>query len=267
MACVDGFCSELSYAGVHLPLQTVESEVMLNQRLALEDTKIITHERPYIQGTNNLQGVAYPFRHPHHHVKLGEYFYPTGAARWSEFNCLITREMYDEIAGEVLGESGPALGDFVMQSCTEDDEVLIQTPLYALPVRIIAIEPDGLDLFLLTLVDQRYYWQYSQCSLEITCGMSWYSCFHAVAGCLGIHLTIDTIDPRYITPEPASDLNQPHENGAVLLEALCWNTGLVLVRNLDDTYHAMSNATANEIQAANMPDLPVIAGGDIFEDV
>jgi hypothetical protein len=72
----------------------------------------------------------------------------------------------------------------------------------------------------------------------------------------------DATPAAYGKPHPDSAFHSRYDNGAMLLDAVAWNTGRVVVRKLDGTYYAMNHATS----AANQGDPDILAGGDLTAD-
>ena len=234
--------------------------------IPLKDVRITTDNRPYLAGTY-LTGLAQPFKWPSRpDLRFGEFFYPNYASRWAEAHFLITQDQYDEIMPLCFptGDGTPTPQDFIMQ---QDDTNTITTSLYLLPPRPLAKYGDNPGLWLITLVDERYYWQYKNPgALILDDGTTWESLILSLAASLDITLSI-TVNPVYGQPQPLSDFYSNYQNAAILMDAALWNVGCVLSRNLDGTYSALRNSESDTIIRANIPKpLLILGGGDAFAD-
>ncbi len=132
-----------------------------------------------------------------------------------------------------IGPSNPGdqIGPFTVSSL-----------MYMLPPRPLADHGGGFDgLYLVTLVDERYWFQYSSVTLHLNSSTSWDNLIVACANALGIFIYYTPIESTYSQPEPDSPLWVNEENPAVLLDAIAANLGRVVVRALDGTYTLKSN--------------------------
>lgn len=255
----------LTYAGVPLCDETPEQREWLAQSLPIDIPQSLTLDQRSWPGPK-LLGLTYPFRYPESDYKIGDFFYPTGASRWSEFNAVITQREYDLIvAAAFLGSNFPPLSQpFVMQQ----DNVTLTTSLYTLPPKPLAKFGTLPGLYLLTLVDERYYFQnFSAGRLTITDSTTWTSLISNLASVLGISLTLTTpIESDYGQPHPDCELTSNYENAALLLDACLTNIGRDLVRNFDGTYAAPTFAESAATVAANrLLRTQVLAGGDFLQ--
>jgi len=207
-------------------------------------------------------------------VKVGNYYYPTNASRWSVFRGLATSAMVKQmVAAAYSGGTNPQ--PFVMQSVPHgtpegsSGSYTVSTNMYMLPPRCIAETAGNLPgLYLVTLVDERYYWQWKPISGFLTKDLTWLQVINACATKLGIVVNIPGgISPVYQQPDTDSQFWVNRENAAMLMDAACWNISRTFVRKLNGTYNLESNDTSLAIINANRPSAAAevrFAGGDMF---
>jgi len=140
--------------------------------------------------------------------------------------------------------------------------------MYMLPPRPLG-ETAGLvdGLYLVTLVDERYWWQYVSASLLGSGDYTWDSLLIELESALGITLAYDPIPLVYGTPEYDSYFWTNIESAAALLDAVAYNIGRVVVRRYDGTYELDTPAESVVIAQTNRGDvnqLYRVAGGDLF---
>jgi hypothetical protein len=205
-------------------------------------------------------------------VQVGEWFYPSGACRWSVFRGLATstqvRHMLAAVRDTSVGNPITTKwipATFVMAAnpagptteyLANPNAVLnhvVSTSLYMLPPRPLAETAGTLDgLYLVTLVDERYYWQFtSSATLHPQAFDTWDDLLQILAGVLGVSLLHDGTPAYWGRPEPDSQLWTASENAAVLLDAVALNVGCAVVRNLDGTYELQTTAKARDIALSN----------------
>jgi hypothetical protein len=227
---------------------------------ALEDTRIIT---PY----PTARGPSY-IAQPYHHIarpklKPGMFYYPTGASRWAEYHGLVTSAQLAGMKAAAFPGGIPTRNWFKMAQGGN----VIQTPMIFLSARPVASFAGNPGLFLVTLVDERYFFQYAPMPVpNINPDTTWESLMTDCSGALQISLQLDTISTNYPEPEIDSDLNLQYENAAILLDACAYNTGTTIVRRFDGTYKAMLHANSIAQSQANKADITAwLAGGNAFD--
>ena len=214
------------------------------------------------------------------HFKLYDFWYPNTASRWSIFRGLVTSSMARQMVAlvgnnaENFSTVAGAPQTFVMQSVpispNSYSNYTISTPMYLLSARPLREHGGGLDgLYLITLVDERYAWQRTRVpvSLHFNQHDPGRSLIDEVAAVLGITLSYSPIPAIYQYPEPDSQLWTNYESAGVLLDALAYNIGRVVVRNLDGTYTLQTHLEAQQQVLANRGNVNTVtrlAGGDLF---
>jgi len=177
---------------------------------------------------------------------------------------------------EVLRVTNGGPGTFIMKQVPDAPGNLspgtytLQTTMHMLPPRCLGEGAfaelfDG--LYLVTLVDERYWLQGTPITLKIRQNTTWAQVISQIANAGKITITNSTIENVYFQPEPDSQLWLNEESVATLLDAVAYNLGRVVVRNLSGTYSLL---TATESLTRVRNNTPTarrtgrVAGGDIF---
>lgn len=210
-------------------------------------------------------------------IKIGDFYYPTTASRWSVFRGLATSGMTKAMLAATQGKT---FATFIMsQSPISPNNpnpkgntaaYAITTKMYMLPPRPLSELGGGKfdGLYLITLVDERYYFQGTPVILRPTRESTWANMAMQIAGVLSINLTVPSVPTVYTTPEPDSQLWTNFENSATLLDAIAFNVGSTVVRNFDGTYVFQTPEVAAAIVNQNRGNANKVvrtAGGNIFE--
>lgn len=225
----------------------------------------------------NLAGIAFSTgggeAWPHPGLRINDYYYPTGASRWSVFRGLVTTTLMQEMLRE---SQGTRARTFVMENVRPDAQnIKLETELYMLPPRPLAEHLDGTNgpsryegLYLITLVDERYYWQSYPFTAQPNADKTWARLIQDVQTALGIQTIVhSTIETVYGKPEPDSALWMNSENVCVALDAIAANTGRTVVRKYDGRIYLLTTDESEAQSLSNRgPNNQVVraAGGEIF---
>lgn len=222
----------------------------------------------------NLGSIAYLQNRnptPKPSLPVGAWFYPSGACRWSVFRGLATSSMVKAMLAETQGIYARSL---VMQSVPVVPGQLatayysLSSSLYMLPPRPLAEHGGKFDgLYLVTLVDERYYWPDSPVSLRVNQNTTWDELINQIAAALDVTINLPSPNPAYSQPEPDSQLWSNFESAAVLLDAIAYNLGSAVVRDLDGTYNLYNAGLSEIVTRINRGSVSRVvrtAGGDIF---
>ncbi|MCL4721062.1 MAG: hypothetical protein KJ041_03730 [Gammaproteobacteria bacterium] len=215
-------------------------------------------------------------------LRLNTLWWPTGASRWARGLFLADTERLGRIVelvrGNQYGYASLELTD-VRPGATEADwadEALpvrrVKVPMYMLPPRPISTSATSSNLWLLPLVDQRYFWQWRDApSLEILAdpATSWAGMYAMLAQALEINLAHDPVAydaGGYATHPDRLEFTRAVENAAVLLDAVAWSVGQRIVVRLDGRVEALNAATSLERRTDNFlaalaAGHPTLAGG------
>jgi hypothetical protein len=145
----------------------------------------------------------------------------------------------------------------------------VSTNMYMLPPRPLG-ETAGFDgLYLITLVDERYYFRGIPGSLKIIPGTTWAQVITQLASALGMTLSYSAIPASYGAPEPDSQLWTSSESAAFLLDAVAATLGRVCVRGMNANYNLLLATESAALVSTNRSSASVVvrmAGGDLFEN-
>jgi hypothetical protein len=207
----------------------------------------------YFAGGIDVLPIPYPpSREP---PRIGVLHWPTGASRWATCHLLATGDQLARVQ-RVAGSS--------LSLVISDGSRSVTAPMYRLGARPVSQRGDGHELYLLTLVDDRYWWWYAgNGALSLFGSMSWPDLLSTLFTDLGVDSpTIDTIDAGYGSPDPArwSVGTQPIP---LLIDAVCKTVGLRCTRSLGGSVRCINytNAAAADSSQWTTYKYEVIAGG------
>lgn len=226
--------TRFQYAGVQIPLVTKETLAFADMWIPF-DPCLITSPITPDQASRQLQ-TARPHFAPRPPLKLGQLFYPTGLTRWTEFHFVATESIVAQLRAQCFS---PGSGQAVARQLVLGDNINQQfiTSLYMLPPRPLVQNMYGSgssqtydpnQLWLVTLVDERYYFQFVDAGKIRPSSQTWTQFVQGLCTTLGIaDLTAagGAIPAAYGTPDDDSPLYSNYENAAQLLEAALWNVG------------------------------------------
>lgn len=198
-------------------------------------------------------------------LKINCYFNPWGASRFSYVAVLADAKMHAAITAQ--NTSGTAL-PFVIDDGLGSS---ITTPLFMLPPvplsKIITIPPTpSLPLYLLILVDLRYYWWESAVKIEVEEGVSqWEDVYGDITDGLGITLNIDPIPTAYLLP--SNGFTKNYQYLPLMLDCVAASVGQRIVRTLDGSFYARNALTASGLMIANANLYKKYAGGSLALNV
>lgn len=222
---------------------------------------------------NQLQGVGLglPNYPPDPPPKLNSLYWPTGASRWSRVYCLcddatkklIVRRAHGlgSALGSVLGSSSLPL-EFKMG---DPAGVHVTTNLYLLPPRPAAPTRNAFTLWLLPLVDARYWWQFKDAGdLALDESDTWGGLYSTLGSALGATISASAIPAAYLIPDPI-ELSRRYANAATMLDAVAHSVGQRIVRFTNGTVAAMDADAAEFYYDTNSSaDEWTLSAGDDF---
>lgn len=226
----------------------------------------------------NVDGIAFQPQadpQPNSTLRLFDWYYPYGASRWSVFRGLATSSQAKAMLAATggYGRATFIMGQNPIAPYHLDNDVSpyrLTSQMFMLPPRPLAEHGGRFDgLYLITLVDERYYFQGTPVSLHVTGNTSWLDLITQIRTALGgINITVDPIPSAYPPPEPDSPLWTNLEQVTTLLDAIAYNIGMVVVRDLGGTYSLIRPQTSQAIVFANLKALNDrevrVAGGAMF---
>lgn len=265
---------ELSFAGVPFNLEDAGGQVRALLETHLPIQQIFQEMPPPPFAGKNVYGLARPSPVPYPNVRLNQFYYPTGMSRWACFRGLADTEIMLAMSQQALPVSGATPQTFICRADSlnagEDGSYAVETSMYLLPPRPLGVLGGTNGLYLITLVDERFYAQWSGLSSFRPDGiLTWDNLFADLADALGISLSNggEGISSVYGYVEPDSQFWSNYENAALLLDAAAWNVGRVVVRRLDGTYALQSIASAATSAVSSRGSKAVVvrvAGGDLL---
>lgn len=231
----------LSYGDVWLLEPTAAEAAVAAQITAREAFQFYRWRRLSDFETNPSDTLSWFFERQ---LKIGYLNNPWGASRWGYGHFLVDDEMLSAIRDQVYSGGGYHPLRFVM-----DDDVgtTIVTNLFMLPaVPLKKIDLKHLNLYLITLVDDRFFWYERGADIEVDEGTTtWNDVYTAIADGLGITLTVDPISADYL--KPSHCLTKKYQYLPMLLDLVASSVGQRIVRTLDGKFYARNATTAKSI--------------------
>lgn len=266
----------LTLAGFPLTLEDINGSVYSWVEQNINPTQYIPWLRRAFPGYGYVELTWPTGFHLERPFKINRFYWPVGASRWAFGHFLADAFYTDKIRQAAYGSDGTKNNviPLVMDSPGAPSSEQLNTNLYLLPPTPLSAVPLGQNgsinnLYLLTVVDQRYYWWYiSTPALSFGDTTSWTTAFNTVKTALGISdMTIDTINPAYLNASP--QLNLSYEVIPPWFDALAFNVGQRVVVGFDGSVSTQNYSTAlssrNNDIGAN-PLRMVAAGGSRFMD-
>lgn len=208
-------------------------------------------------------GLGFPvgFR-PDRPVEPGTFRWPVGASRWAQGHFLVSRDLMLRLRRMAFGKGafGTAPLTLRMDSPGLYSREVVETEVYLLPPsplrRVSLNTADNAaynGLYLLTLVDVRYYWwsvPTPDLGFDDEHAPSWTSLLLKCGVALGVPIQHDAIPVTYQRPHRSLALTD--EPLPMVLDAICASIGLRLVRRLDGSVWAESPPAADASAAADV---------------
>lgn len=258
----------LSYAGVDLLLDDPDGAIQayIDKWHALDDIRpcqdtmarrgnLATHTK----GQKNGRGLPIPNYPPPPPVRLNSLYWPTGAARWATFFALTTAE--DGATIQAAYKAAAATAD--SQSSTmpklilDDGTTTLEVEMHLLSPRVVTVdsgEGESRQLWILPLVDDRWFWQFQHVGADETNLTN-------IQTAIGRTITAESPHADYVEPD-FLELNRSNENAAILIDAFAHGFGQRFVRRLDATNHLLTWAASSAtLVDENLTDYRQIAGG------
>ncbi len=251
----------LTYGDIPLSITTTEHKLWAESHIDVKDCVQFNYQA--FPG-KNLTKISFPvnFWMPKK-IKLGCLSWYRGASRYAHYFGLATSNQLEQITAQISNPVNP----LILNMETNNGE--IKTEMYLLPYRpLTGPFNNSNSLYLLTLVDIRYFWWmtpspylFLQCPNKTT---TWTTVFQKYSTALGINIAVDAISPNYLMPH--KNLDHPNESIPPLLDAIAFNVGQYIVRDLAGNVRSMN--AANGIQLLNnnlaLAEKHTFAGGKVL---
>lgn len=196
-------------------------------------------------------------------IKVNSLWWPNGASRFATFHGLLDSTQLALI--RTATSNGASAATLKMNDGIDGHEI---TPsLFMLPPRPLGDCP-GVpstlsSLFLLTLVDARFFFWFKSADITVTGGTTtWANLLTSIDSALG---TSTSVGP-YTTLKPSENLTSHYEYLPLLLDAVAHNTGGRVVRSLAGAVTIQAPDDAKTSQDAQLEDWPKEAGGLFYLD-
>jgi hypothetical protein len=249
-------------------------------------------ERAWPGSLLSTRGVAFRSRPSlPREVMINRFRWPEGADRFFLAFVLASANQVNQIEPLANGDDGNSTTPITLAMNNPESLETFETQVTLLkiaPLSQIPVQGNNFNnnFYILTIVDMRYYWQFTPCpawttpipfygaSISISMGglglpvPTWQSLINDCASALDVTITNSTIPTAYLSPDPS--LNLAGAPIGLVLQAIADNLGFRFVAKLDGTF-AMQNYT--DAQAAALldsqvnPDRTIRAGGQLFQDV
>jgi len=211
----------------------------------------------YGQGRAGLPLANYPPPPP---PRVNTLWWPTGAIRWARGWFLCDQAAVDALMDFNDPESAWADGYAVpktLRASTPDlvdnsAPYVLEAEMYLLrPLRITATGDTAFgDLWLLPLVDQRYWWQFRRCGDLTSYLTSWDALVTALGNELGIGITCSAVNSAYMIPDRI-ELARHEDSPAVVLDAVAHSIGRRVVVDYNGDVRLVNYTTEQPALAAN----------------
>jgi PKD repeat protein len=226
----------LSYGGVPLPDITPDAVEWAEKHISLKD--VHEFQRQAWPGFGR-ETWPFPGRERDQPIKLGRLSWPNGAANWAEGHFLVTDDQLPAIR-QVVFATG-----YKSQPLVMDDGAggAITATMFMLPARQLAQIPGSNGMYLLTLVDQRYFWWQQAADIEVVENTTtWQALYSAIAVAVGVTINNEAVNGNYLFP-PANFTSR-YRYLPLLLDAVAASLGQRVVVSLAGVVSAQSATTA-----------------------
>ncbi len=192
-------------------------------------------QSPEWTGLGDWQTPDFASEHP---VKLGTLYWPRMASKWAVGHFVVDEATLVKLRGNAYTSDGPVALPLVIDDGTNS----ITTDLFMLPPRPLFQWDDGKNLYLLTLVDDRYFWRFAKLDIAIDGGTTtWADVYDSLGPALGT-ITDDAVSADYL--KPATQLTEYAETLPAMLDAVAYSVQQRIVRKLDGTVLAQGPTSA-----------------------
>lgn len=215
---------------------------------------------------------------------LNTLYWPSGARRWAMGFFLADKSRAEQIVAQAAPEGRLRAESLIIGNADEEDEH-VEALMFLLPPVPLALQggDDDAELFLIVLVDERFYWRYVNVAVAaetITDGsvpqpLEWGGLIGTASTAIGDQ-SIDLINDDVIEPIEFSDIEDAYLkaeptlldhniDAAQLLDIVAENTGRVVVRDYDGKSHLLiwEESEVRHQESANK-DFKRMAGLDAF---
>jgi hypothetical protein len=248
------------YYGSTDPVELSNLTPLLDNVRSFIDTYITTNDfREFyrrswsIDGSQNFNTL--PDDWPYHPIKLDSLFWPVGASSWAVGHYLVTDSTLKRIraqayAGGTYHSLPLKIDDGMGGVISPSMWMLSARPISQIvpPISYTAIPPDCDGVYLLTLVDDRYYWQSLRVSLLVDNSSTWADVLTMLKDV--VSFTNDTPNAAYLQPSTAlwgTDL--PF---SLVMDSVAYTLGMRVIRTLTGSVKMINAGTSRTQFSANL---------------
>ena len=200
-------------------------------------------------------------------VSINTLEWPVGASRFGSYIAVVTQDELHHIHIKTSALGGLEIQPADLAIIDNDGNTfnVEMYPLVAIPVSQFVEGSFGEEIYLLPLVDKRYYWWYKSASVSVTAGTTtWSSLFSSIFTELGeSNYTVSSINSNY--HRPGSDFSSNYEVLSVLLDAAANAVGKRVVVELDGEVKVVSPEQAIETFEDVRDFLDCYTAGDLYK--
>ncbi len=180
-------------------------------------------------------------------IKLNTLYWPYGASRFARAHFVVTSSQLESIQKVVLKQGGQESGKFTFKDGTN----AIVCDLWMLPSTPLAQCAENAEMYVLNLVDDRYYWwgQYVNFQSETEISL-WEDLYENIAASIGTPITVDPIPEAYLGPN-SSYTTELGRLVPEVLDAIAFSVQQRLVRSFDGSLRMQNYATSAAINVSN----------------
>lgn len=237
----------ISFAGVYLnstdgPLAT-QLEGLLSPADLYDFTRVVYPGEPLASlGVSSFSRQRPP--------KLGRLYWPQSASRFAVGYFIVTNNELSLIRQNVYTSSGGSVSTpqpFILN----DGKRSLTTNLWMLAPRPITQIQGNNDGWLLTLVDDRYWWWQTNSNITVNLGTTnWTDLYSSIGTALGVTITVDTVPSAYV--QPPDDFTVGYDYLPPLLDAVARSVGQRIVRAFDGSVRAWNAVNSGNQVSANL---------------
>ncbi len=234
----------LSYANIPLGHPTPELAAWIEQNVHPRDI----YEFP----TETWPGptrAAWPWQnYAPSKVKLNSFCWPVGASRWACGNFLASEGQLNSIRllpfnsyPFTISDGDVAFGGHALT-----------TNLWMLPAVPLSQAATGGGMYLLPLVDDRWFWWHRTADFDVPDdgSVTWGSLIGAIGAAIGTTIAGDLISSAYLTP--SDTISGRYEFLPPLLDAVARSVGMRVTRGFDGSVSMQGPATAEAVAIAQL---------------
>jgi hypothetical protein len=252
----------ISYGGIYLREATPQLASWLMK--AMPPQEAFGFYRPRWLGDPSLNPRAHFNWFLSRPVKVNSFFNPWGASRWGTGYFLVDADALADIRALAYASDGYVALPLVMD---DDDDRVLTTDLFMLPAVPLTMAPlsatdVATKLYLLTLVDERFFWWERAATISVTEETTtWVQMYSAIATALDVTITTDSISANYLYPSVG--LAKKYQHLPLLLDWVAASVGQRIVRTLAGAIVARSATAAAALAAAQVDEYVKLAGGSL----